>query len=647
MTSKAFVGCTAVLVSAFLTGCGANLAPTNSSIASGSAQVSGVVHGGQQPVFGATITLYAPGLTGYGSAPTALATTTTGSYGSFTLPAYTCPTANDILTYITSVGGDSGSGSNSAVNLVAVLGPCSSLSSSTFIYISEATTVAAAYTLAPFAALSGAATTVGTSATNLPGLQNVLGPANNLVDTGTGLAHGVNDFATMILPNAEINTLADILAACVNTNGSTSSTAACGMLFNYATPPGGAAPNDTFQAAIDIALNPGNNAASLYTLSNAGAPFQPTLTIAPGDFAVGIQYIGGQIYNSIFTTGLAIDAQGNAWVSDVAETALLGKQHQRNQSFRRTSSQVAPATSKAIQPPSEFPSTNLETPFSSIPESDLAGELNSSGAVINVLAPASANVPYGIAVDNRNGSVWMTDTGGYSSFPGTTVTDSTSAGVDAPGSPYANASGPLGVQIDASGNVWVANSANNSANSNIGYVSEYTPPPVAGGAYGMQTFSTGYQSYPTDIAIDNAGDVWVTLLQTIGEFSSSGSLLSGSGYASNSNNFPASIMIDGLGRAFVSNYTGNGLGGSLTVFSNTGALISTANSSLGYLANNAISDEPWGPDGLVIDGSGDVWITGYNDLADYGFVTEIIGVAAPVATPTSVASSSNKYGVRP
>jgi hypothetical protein len=55
-----------------------------------------------------------------------------------------------------------------------------------------------------------------------------------------------------------------------------------------------------------------------------------------------------------------------------------------------------------------------------------------------------------------------------------------------------------------------------------------------------------------------------------------------------------------------------------------------------------------GPEGIAIDGSGDVWITGYNDLASaYGFVTEIIGVAAPVTTPNSVASSANMYGVRP
>ena len=176
----------------------------------------------------------------------------------------------------------------------------------------------------------------------------------------------------------------------------------------------------------------------------------------------------------------------------------------------------------------------------------------------------------------------------------TTVTDSTSAGVDAAGSPYSGASGPLGVQIDGSGNVWVANSVNYTT-GNAGFLSEYTPPPVAGGAYGMQTFSTGLNTFPTDIAIDHAGDVWATLTAAVAEFSNSGSLMSGTGYLSSVSNIPASVMIDGLGRAFVSNYNGLGAGGSLTVFSNSGTLISTANNSVGYLANDTIIDQPWVP----------------------------------------------------
>jgi hypothetical protein len=105
------------------------------------------------------------------------------------------------------------------------------------------------------------------------------------------VAQAATSIPGAILPTAELNTLADILAACVNSIG-TSSTG-CSSLTFLATPPGGVAPADTFQAAIDIALNPGNNAAALAGLVSPSAPYQPTLTSAPTDFALGIVYDGG------------------------------------------------------------------------------------------------------------------------------------------------------------------------------------------------------------------------------------------------------------------------------------------------------------------------------------------------------------------
>jgi hypothetical protein len=136
---------------------------------------------------------------------------------------------------------------------------------------------------------------VGTSSTNLTGLINVTGPAFNLANTQTGQANGVNAIPGMVLPTAEMNTLADILAACVNSGVAGVASNTCTTLFTAATPPGGTAPTDTFQAAIDIALNPGNNASALYALVTPAAPFQPTLTSAPGDFALPIQYTGGEM----------------------------------------------------------------------------------------------------------------------------------------------------------------------------------------------------------------------------------------------------------------------------------------------------------------------------------------------------------------
>ena len=76
------------------------------------------------------------------------------------------------------------------------------------------------------------------------------------------------------------NTLANILAACVNTPGTTS---ACSTLFTNALPGGttGTQPTDTATAAIDIAHNPAANITALYGLATANPPFSPALSAQP------------------------------------------------------------------------------------------------------------------------------------------------------------------------------------------------------------------------------------------------------------------------------------------------------------------------------------------------------------------------------
>src|SRR5580704_9089235 len=57
-----------------LAGCSAMTSDTSTAEDQG---IQGKVHGGQQPVVGATVQLIAPGTTGYGSAGTVIASTTT------------------------------------------------------------------------------------------------------------------------------------------------------------------------------------------------------------------------------------------------------------------------------------------------------------------------------------------------------------------------------------------------------------------------------------------------------------------------------------------------------------------------------------------------------------------------------------------
>src|ERR1700733_8040395 len=96
----------AAIICALLAGCGYSR-PTgaNSAVA-----LTGSVHGGQQPVSGSTIQLYAAGTDGDGSValPLLSSTVKTDSNGNFTIPAaYGCPSASSPV-YVVASGGRPG-----------------------------------------------------------------------------------------------------------------------------------------------------------------------------------------------------------------------------------------------------------------------------------------------------------------------------------------------------------------------------------------------------------------------------------------------------------------------------------------------------------------------------------------------------------
>jgi hypothetical protein len=262
---------------------------------------------------GATINLVLAGTSGYGSTGSILATTTSGAGGTFSLPAHSpCP-RTDSLVYVEAIGGDASAGINSAIHLVSLPGNCSIAKSTTKVSINEATTIAAAYALAPFANVTATATGIGSSSTNIQGLNRAADTSNTLVSSATGLVNTSSTSAGIVLPSTLVNTLADILAACVNTAGPNS--ANCKTLVG-ATTVSGVAPVDTFQAALNIALHPANGVTSLLTLVSPTPPFQPTTptTTPPSDFTVAIGYNGSDI-GSNGSNGLTIDSTGNAWIT--------------------------------------------------------------------------------------------------------------------------------------------------------------------------------------------------------------------------------------------------------------------------------------------------------------------------------------------
>ncbi len=296
--------------------------------------ICGQVLGGLIPIANSSVTLYAAGTAGYGSAATPIGTATTNADGTFTLASYTCPAGNP-ETYVTASGGNVGSGANPAIGLTAALGPCNSLSTSTNVTINELTAAAAAWALAQFFDSSGH--TIGAPSTNTIALRNAYAGLANLADVNARTV-SVSGDPSSFLPTAaacaasspppncdgldRLNTLANILAGCVESTGPASSACAAllcdatpGDTYNGASCSGIPTITDTLGAAYHIVANPANNVSALYELAAASTPFSPSLTAAPDGWEIALNFTpAGAAFND--PTSIALDGSGNVFVAN-------------------------------------------------------------------------------------------------------------------------------------------------------------------------------------------------------------------------------------------------------------------------------------------------------------------------------------------
>jgi hypothetical protein len=388
-------------LSFLLSGCGAG---TLNKTAVTPTALHGNIHGGQQPISGAALGLYIASTKNYGDPVHNIlkVPVLSDAGGNFNITGdYTC-NAGDQL-YITATGGDSGSGINSNSALMAALGDCANLNANTYISMNEVTTVGSVFALAPF--MTGAAA-LGTSGNNVAGLTHAFASVHKLVNTAAGTAAGDMLPAGAVAPAAEINTLANLIAACINTNGDTGVGSPCNTLFSLVTPAGGIKPADTITATLAIAQNPTLNVTALFNTIPPQSPFQPTLSTAPTDWTLSINYTAGGFNKPSTTT---VDGAGNIWVANSGNNTVT--------------------------------------------------LLAQTGAPVTAL-PLSGNglaTPVAIAMD-ASGNAWIANSTASS------LSAFSTAGAPLTGSPFAPAgvSFPVSLAFDATGNLWVANSGNNS-----------------------------------------------------------------------------------------------------------------------------------------------------------------------------------------
>lgn len=598
--------------------------------------ITGNVHGGQQPVMGSHIYLMAANNSGYGSASISLlAASSTGhadsvgayvlsdANGAFSITGdYSCVPGTQVYVYV--LGGDPGAGSNSALGLLAVLGQCpaagSFLGTTPFLWVNEVSTIAAAYALSGFATDATHVSSSGTALAQI-GMANAFANAANLADISTGVARATTPGGNGIVPQAQVNTLANIIASCINSSGPSSTS--CSTLLRSTLPSdsNNRAPVETASAAINIAHNPGGNISTLYLLSPPKAPFAPALATQPPDFAIGLKFTGGGISGNAGTSGVAIDGSGNAWITNAANnnlTELSSSGAAISPSTGFTGGGLNAPSAVAIDPSGNVWVTNKNASVSEFSSAGTAISSSSGFTGGGLLAPS------GIAIDGV-GDVWVTNNGSSGG-----IAELSNSGMPiSPPSGYADAGvfglAFSGIAIDPSGNAWITLAGGNNAIAELSNAGATLSP-----GYGF----TGAGLYiPHNIAIDNAGNVWSASAQSLTKFSSAGQALStppgftGQGVISDSI-LVSGLAIDGGGNAWVGLYAG------ITELSNTGTLLLLDSGSI-------IDGITAGPRAIAVDGSGDVWVTNVSSTLEY------IGAAVPVVTPTSAGVKNKTLGARP
>ncbi|MGP8259058.1 MAG: PKD domain-containing protein [Acidobacteriaceae bacterium] len=601
---------------------------------------NGRVYGGQQPVAGAHVYLFAANTTGYGQASVSLlsaastgqsdsvgAYVLTGADGSFfTAGDYSCTPGSQV--YLYSLGGSAGSGTNTGIGLLAALGACPSagnFAATPYAVMNEVSTIAAAYAFAGFATDATHVSSSGTALAQV-GVANAFANAANLATLSTGTALSTTPAGNGTVPQTEINTLANILADCVNTSGPGSN--GCQLLFTNAMSGGstGTVPTDTATATINIAHHPGANIATLYGLAST-AVFTPKLAAQPNDFTVSVVFTGGGMYE---TAGLAVDGSGNVWVAN------------ESGSGNATAGSVIELSSSGafLSGASGFTNSTLYAPLAVA--IDLSGDAwvgSNNGTFSNEISQSGSFVP-GIFVSNGvSGSYATVAIDGSENvwFAGGNpfVTVFSSTGKVLSGTSGYSGGGLTGVAsmaIDGSGNAWFANNrAQVFKYSNSGTVLSGTSGYATGSCW---SFSDG-------IAIDGAGNAWISVGSgySIIELSNSGTVtntITVPSYAGCSGYGYYGIAIDGAGRIWVATYS------NLTELSNTGTVLSGANGYLNNGSNAGLYD-------LAIDSSGNIWTTSGGNA-----IIELVGAATPVITPiaaglpaTPTANGTSNLGTRP
>jgi hypothetical protein len=600
-----------------------------------------------------------------------------------------------------------GGAPNPAIINLAVLGVCPAAGNKnfgngstdpiSFVFIDEVSTTAAAYALNAF---GSGPFTIGAPAGNLLGIQNAANNAAQLYDiqdSSSGMALANTPAGNGVVPQATLNTLGNILSACVDSSNTAIATSdSCGTLFSTATGTGGTVPTDIATAMFNIAANPAGAAAGsttyVTTLHNLQAsspePYSPNLSSAPNDFGVAITYPASLNAHVTDAESIAVDGNGQIWTTAQGDTSIT----------------LWSPLGTVVNPSPTGNSNGYIFGYVSVDTANNAWTGNADDAAGPPIEQFSDLGTLANTFTNNNGTGFKSaytviatqgtdnnDPDAYF-FEGTTtqqIEESTPNG----GGVFGGLQGPFNVEtppaaqvfishgsIDSAGDLWLTS----EAGEQILRV-EPTITSVDFGPFHLGDLFSGltmvknfpihtptitgaaFQPQPEFPAIDAANDAWIPIQTTASEtgsatptpglekISDTGAVteyFSGTGANSTTQIFTGAnfyqsfgAAVDGNGNIWVTNRLNAGLGGTagapgsstlIELNGTTGAAISpSTNYTLGGILDDCLN--------LAIDPSGDIWMTNFTGNQ----LVEVIGAAGPVTTPLSTAAINKVIGKEP
>jgi hypothetical protein len=302
---------------------------------------------------------------------------------------------------------------------------------------------------------------------------------------------------------------------------------------------------------------------------------------------------------------------------------------------------------------------------------NFAGNPGVTGTANGIGATAQFYQPGGVTVDG-SGNLYVADTenqtireitpgGVVTTLAGTPRVTGTSDGTGS----AAQFSYPEAIAVDRSGNLYVADTENQTIREIApgGVVTTLAGTPgVTGTSDGTGSAAQFY--YPAGVAVDGSGNVYVadTNNQTIREIAPGGvvTTLAGTPGATGTSdgtgsaaqfNYPFGITVDGSGNLYVADYCNDTIreiapGGVVTTLAGTPGVIGTADGTGSAAQFNY-------PMGVTVDGSGNLYVADtinntIREIATGGVVTTIGGSAGARGTQAGVgpvAQFNNPYSV--